>query len=99
MEVLNKCAEISKCSSTSIRPSPQTRFERLHSSSLERSAASTNLRRRTKRRSWLRLMQLPVFRPSFSFRSKQTRLQRIEKKRQQRPKLEAPSDFQFERVR
>src|SRR5260370_31940125 len=96
---LRKCDEISKYFSTSIRPSPQTRFELLRSSSLERSVASTNRRRQTKKRSWLQSMQLLAFRLSFSVRSKQMHPQRIETKRRQKPKLAARRDFRFENAR
>src|SRR5258708_39090838 len=96
---LRKCAEISKYFSTSIRSSPQTRFELLRSSSLERSVASTNRRRQTKKRSRLQSMQLLTFRLSFSVRSKQMHPQRIEKKRRQRPKLAVRRDFQSETAR
>src|SRR5260370_36778552 len=96
---LRSCAEISKCSSTSIRPSPQTRSELLRSSSLERSAVSTNHRRQTKKRSSLQSMQLLAFRLSFSVRSKPMHPQRIEKRRRQKPKFAARSDFQFENAK
>src|SRR6185437_6414829 len=92
-----RCAEILKYFSILIPPSPQTRFELPPCSSFERSVASTNHRRQTKKHSRQQLMQSLRFRRSFFVRSKPTRRQKIEKKKRQMPKLAPRKDFQLEK--
>jgi len=82
-----QCAGTSSPCSTSTPRSPLKRFELLHSSSCEKSAVSTNRRRRMKPHSWRQWMESPASRPVFSVHSKPTRFQRIEKKRPQRSRL------------
>jgi hypothetical protein len=82
-----QCAGTSSPCLTSTPRSALKRFELLHSSSCEKSAVSTNRRRRTKPHFWRRWMASPASRPVFSVHSKPTRFQRIEKKRPLKPKL------------